>query len=80
MSGTGATIATMGRYSCAVHKIILTTIPTVLNIEPVETMDEREVETSDKLILAALADGTVRGIHLGTKEEVQKRLKAEHTE
>ncbi|ORZ03141.1 WD40-repeat-containing domain protein [Syncephalastrum racemosum] len=70
--GTGTTIAILGHYDCAIHKIILTAIPTSLNLDPVETMDDREVETSDKLILAALADGTVRGIHLGTKQEIFK--------
>lgn len=30
-----------------------------------------EVDTADKLVLAALDDGSVRGIHLGTKKEVR---------
>lgn len=29
-----------------------------------------EVDTADKLVLVALGDGSVRGIHLGTKKEL----------
>jgi proteasomal ATPase-associated factor 1 len=32
--------------------------------------DPLEVETADKMVLVALNDGTVHGIHLGTKKEV----------
>lgn len=34
-------------------------------------IDPMEVDTADKLVLAALDDGSVRGIHLGTKKEVR---------
>lgn len=37
------------------------------------SIDPLEVGTEDKLVLAALGDGSVRGIHLGTKTEVRKR-------
>lgn len=37
-------------------------------------LDEREVETSDKMVLAALGDGSVVGIHLGTKKEVRNGM------
>jgi proteasomal ATPase-associated factor 1 len=33
-------------------------------------VDPLEVDTADKLVLIALGDGSVRGIHLGTKKEV----------
>jgi hypothetical protein len=32
------------------------------------------VDTSDKLVLIALGDGSVRGIHLGTKKEVNELI------
>lgn len=37
------------------------------------SVDPLEVGTEDKLVLAALGDGSVRGIHLGTKTEVRNR-------
>lgn len=33
-------------------------------------LDPLEVDTADKLVLVALDDGSVRGIHLGLKKEV----------
>lgn len=33
-------------------------------------IDPMEVDTADKLVIVALGDGSVRGIHLGTKKEV----------
>lgn len=33
-------------------------------------LDPLEVDTADKLVLVGLDDGTVRGIHLGSKKEV----------
>ena len=37
-------------------------------------LDPMEVDTADKLVLAALDDGSVHGIHLGTKKEVHTVL------
>ncbi|KAI7902093.1 WD40-repeat-containing domain protein [Cokeromyces recurvatus] len=68
--GTSSTITTMGNYKVPVNKIILTQLPSQYEAAPIETLDPMEVETSDKLVLAALDDGSVRGIHLGTKEEI----------
>ncbi|KAI8351182.1 WD40-repeat-containing domain protein, partial [Blakeslea trispora] len=68
--GTSSTIATMGRYPCSVNKMILTTLPTCFAPAENKMLDPLEVETSDKLVLCALEDGSVRGIHLGTKEEI----------
>lgn len=33
-------------------------------------LDPMEVDTANKLVLVALDDGSIRGIHLGTKKEV----------
>lgn len=38
-------------------------------------IDPLEVDTADKLVIVALGDGSVRGIHLGTKKEVKKKKK-----
>ncbi|KAF7730427.1 hypothetical protein EC973_002234 [Apophysomyces ossiformis] len=68
--GTGASITTVAHYKYAVNKIVLGSLPGIYkHLEPAQ-LDEREVETGNKLILAALEDGTLRGIHLGTKEEL----------
>lgn len=37
-----------------------------------------EVDTADKLVLVALDDGSVRGIHLGTKKEVHYTANLQH--
>ncbi|KAI9274682.1 WD40-repeat-containing domain protein [Phascolomyces articulosus] len=68
--GSGASIAVLGNYQVPVTTMILTSLPD--NYEPVDlsTLDEREVDTGDKLVLVGLNDGSVRGIHLGTKEEI----------
>ncbi|KAG0191573.1 hypothetical protein DFQ28_011549 [Apophysomyces sp. BC1034] len=74
--GSGVSIATVASYEWPVNKIIVAPLPEVYKhleatrLEFTIQSDEREVETEDKIVLAALADGTVRGIHLGTKEEV----------
>ncbi|KAI8378163.1 WD40-repeat-containing domain protein [Choanephora cucurbitarum] len=68
--GTSSTIATIGRYSSSVNKMILTSLPSCFAPAENATLDPLEVETSDKLVLCALEDGSVRGIHLGTKEEI----------
>ena len=45
-----------------------------------EWIDEREVETSDKMVLAALGDGSVVGIHLGTKKEVRNDMMGDYAQ
>lgn len=56
-----AEIETLGRYrqSREFDYISLTKL-----------IDPMEVDTADKLVLVALDDGSVRGIHVGTKKEV----------
>ncbi|KAI8646054.1 WD40-repeat-containing domain protein [Parasitella parasitica] len=69
--GTSSTIATLGNYEFAINKmILLTSLPS--QYEPAEktTLDPMEVGTEDKLVLVALDDGSIRGLHLGTKKEV----------
>ncbi|EPB85922.1 hypothetical protein HMPREF1544_07254 [Mucor circinelloides 1006PhL] len=68
--GTSSTIATMGNYKFAINKMILTKLPAQYKPAEIETLDPMEVDTADKLVLAALDDGSVRGIHLGTKKEI----------
>ncbi|CEP17390.1 hypothetical protein [Parasitella parasitica] len=68
--GTSSTIATLGDYESAVNKMILVDLPS--RYEPAEktTLDPMEVDTEDKLIIVALDDGSIRGLHLGTKKEI----------
>ncbi|KAG1125150.1 hypothetical protein G6F42_008970 [Rhizopus arrhizus] len=68
--GTSSTIATLGNYNWPVNKIILTKLPLIYQPAEKEKLDPLEVGTEDKLVLAALGDGSVRGIHLGTKTEL----------
>ncbi|KAL0140526.1 WD40-repeat-containing domain protein [Mucor lusitanicus] len=68
--GTSSTIATMGNYKFAINKMILTQLPTQYKPAEIETLDPMEVDTADKLVLVALDDGSVRGIHVGTKKEI----------
>ncbi|RUP50566.1 WD40-repeat-containing domain protein [Jimgerdemannia flammicorona] len=70
--GSAATISTLGNYATPVNKIAIGTVPSTLrgggDVE-VE-VDSREVETEDKLLLAAVSDGSLRGIDLRSKAEV----------
>ncbi|KAI8394131.1 WD40-repeat-containing domain protein [Radiomyces spectabilis] len=68
--GTADTIAVVGSYNCSVSKILLAKLPK--HIEPADpkALDEREVDTADCMVIAALADGSARFIHLGTKQEL----------
>ncbi|KAG2205858.1 hypothetical protein INT46_002097 [Mucor plumbeus] len=68
--GTSSTIATMGNYKFAINKMILTNLPSQYKPAKSEILDPMEVDTADKLVLAALDDGSVHGIHLGTKKEI----------
>ncbi|CAO3645742.1 unnamed protein product [Mucor fragilis] len=68
--GTSSTIATMGNYKFAINKMILTKLPAQYKPAEIEILDPMEVDTADKLVLVALDDGSVRGIHLGTKKEI----------
>ncbi|GAN05272.1 WD40 repeat-like protein [Mucor ambiguus] len=68
--GTSSTIATMGNYKFAINKMILTKLPAQYKPAEIETLDPMEVDTADKLVLIVLDDGSVRGIHVGTKKEI----------
>ncbi|KAG2219687.1 hypothetical protein INT45_001859, partial [Circinella minor] len=68
--GSGTTLSVLGNYQVPVTKMILITLPSSYKPGDPTQLDEREVETNDKVILVGLNDGTVRGIHLGTKEEI----------
>ncbi|CAO3644110.1 unnamed protein product [Mucor hiemalis] len=68
--GTSSTIATMGDYQFPVNKMILAPLPSQYEPASPESLDPLEVDTADKLVLVALGDGSVRGIHLGTKKEL----------
>ncbi|KAI9355471.1 WD40-repeat-containing domain protein, partial [Pilaira anomala] len=68
--GTSSTIATMGDYQFPVNKMILTKLPSQYEPASIEILDPMEVDTADKLVIVALGDGSVRGIHLGTKKEI----------
>ncbi|KAI9469768.1 MAG: WD40-repeat-containing domain protein [Benjaminiella poitrasii] len=68
--GTSSTITTLGNYKCSINKMILTELPSQYEAAKIETLDPMEVDTGDKLVLAALEDGSVHGIHLGTKKEL----------
>lgn len=70
--GTSSTIATVCSYTSPVNKIILAKLPSKYEPAPIETLDPLEVDTADKFIIAALDDGSVRGIHLGLKKEVKQ--------
>ncbi|KAL0081473.1 WD40-repeat-containing domain protein, partial [Phycomyces blakesleeanus] len=72
--GTGTTIAVLGDYGTIVNKISVVALPAKYMSVVVEGTDEKESETADKLVLVGLSDGTVRGIHLGTKEELFSTL------
>ncbi|KAI9491452.1 WD40-repeat-containing domain protein [Zychaea mexicana] len=67
--GTGSTISVLGNYNVPVTTMTLESLPS--NYKPADQaqLDEREFETADKMILVGLNDGSVRGIHLGTKQE-----------
>ncbi|KAI7868942.1 WD40-repeat-containing domain protein [Spinellus fusiger] len=68
--GTGTLINVIGRYSGIVHGIQVIPLPENYSSACPTTLDERESETADQCVLVALHDGTVRGIHLGSKEEL----------
>ncbi|KAG2229433.1 hypothetical protein INT48_007035 [Thamnidium elegans] len=68
--GTSSTITTMGNYTVPVNQMILAKLPSPYEPARIEDLDPMEVDTSDRLVLAALGDGSVRGIHLGTKKEI----------
>ncbi|KAI7879857.1 WD40-repeat-containing domain protein [Mucor mucedo] len=68
--GTSSTIATMGHYQFPVNKMILAKLPSQYEPATTESLDPLEVDTADKLVIVALGDGSVRGIHLGTKKEI----------
>ncbi|KAI8072077.1 WD40-repeat-containing domain protein [Thamnidium elegans] len=68
--GTSSTITTMGNYTVPVNQMILAKLPSPYKPARIEDLDPMEVDTSDRLVLAALGDGSVRGIHLGTKKEI----------
>ncbi|RUS19034.1 hypothetical protein BC937DRAFT_88055 [Endogone sp. FLAS-F59071] len=69
---SATTISTFGNYSIPVNKVALGTAPSTLRGDDDGTveLDPREVETQDKFILAAVDDGTLRGIDLRNKVEV----------
>ncbi|GAA5815955.1 hypothetical protein MFLAVUS_009474 [Mucor flavus] len=68
--GTSSTITTMGDYPVPVNQMILAKLPSPYEPARIEDLDPMEVDTFDKLVIVALADGSVRGIHLGTKKEI----------
>ncbi|KAI7885200.1 WD40 repeat-like protein [Lichtheimia hyalospora FSU 10163] len=75
--GTGATISIVAQYNVPVTKILLCSLPSQYPAATPDQLDEREVETNDKMVLAALGDGSVVGIHLGTKKELFRSEKQE---
>ncbi|KAJ8659842.1 hypothetical protein O0I10_004435 [Lichtheimia ornata] len=75
--GTGTTISIVAQYSVPVSKILLCPLPSQYTATTPDQLDEREVETGDKMVLAALGDGRVVGIHLGTKKELFRTEKQE---
>ncbi|KAL1920475.1 uncharacterized protein VTP21DRAFT_852 [Calcarisporiella thermophila] len=64
------TIRTMGNYSCPVNKIALGIRMEGSASQDNYNLDTREVETQDKLVVAALDDGSLRGIDLASKDEI----------
>ncbi|KAI8880412.1 WD40 repeat-like protein [Backusella circina FSU 941] len=70
--GTSSTIATLGNYTTSINKMIMVPLPSKYEAAEPESLDPVEVETADKMVLVALNDGTVHGIHLGTKKELFK--------
>ncbi|CEI98398.1 hypothetical protein RMCBS344292_12507 [Rhizopus microsporus] len=68
--GTASVIATLGKYQCPVNKIVLAKLPSSYQPASKESLDPVEVGTEDKMIIAALGNGSIRGFHLGTKSEI----------
>ncbi|KAI8980456.1 WD40-repeat-containing domain protein [Pilobolus umbonatus] len=70
--GTSSTLATMGHYDYPINKMILVDLPASLGPTKQEdlVLDPLEIETGDKLVIVAVGDGSIRGIHLGTKKEI----------
>ncbi|KAI9313563.1 WD40-repeat-containing domain protein [Dichotomocladium elegans] len=69
--GSSETIHVLAQYKSPVTKMLLDTLPAGSTSASQDNLaDEREFETADKLVIAALGDGSVKGIHLGTKEEM----------
>ncbi|CEG66681.1 hypothetical protein RMATCC62417_03216 [Rhizopus microsporus] len=68
--GTASVIATLGKYQCPVNKIVLAKLPSSYQPAAKESLDPVEVGTEDKMVIAALGNGSIRGFHLGTKSEI----------
>ncbi|RCH78990.1 hypothetical protein CU098_000064 [Rhizopus stolonifer] len=75
--GTSSIIANI-HLDTPVNKILLVPLPSKYSPAAFETLDPLEVETADKLVLAAMEDGSVRGIHLGTKKEIFATSKSDN--
>lgn len=60
----------MGNYVAPVNRMILAKLPSPYEPARLEDLDPMEVDTADKVVIVALGDGSVRGIHLGTKKEI----------
>ncbi|KAK9728995.1 hypothetical protein K7432_000632 [Basidiobolus ranarum] len=72
--GSSSLIRTLAQHSDPVHQIALDTVPPLSFQKKCEqpTLDPREVETVDKLLALALQSGSVRGVDLGSKDEIFK--------
>ncbi|KAI9259084.1 WD40-repeat-containing domain protein [Sporodiniella umbellata] len=68
--GNGSILSTLGNYSAAINKMILTQLPPTYQPAPVDTLLPNEIGTEDKMVLVALGDGSVQGLHLGTKAKL----------
>ncbi|KAI8138564.1 WD40-repeat-containing domain protein [Fennellomyces sp. T-0311] len=67
--GSASTIAVICTYSAPVTSMIVTTLPSHYEVAS-HQLDAREVETGDKMVIVGLDNGSVRGIHLGTRKEL----------
>ncbi|CAO3674242.1 unnamed protein product [Rhizopus stolonifer] len=76
--GTSSVIATLGNYKTSVNKMILAKLPPTYQPAQTENLEPNEVGTEDKLVLVALGDGSIHGIHLGTRAELFASQKNEH--